>query len=144
MKGFQRILISAYLGLSAYLVASVFFGGSGVLAIRRLELYRDRLDENISELAERNMELEAEVQSLLSDPERVRLEARSLGYYADNEGVIKYSGRSVETRSVTLGRILRERMERNDARSVLRAAALAVAVVCYIFLTYRKSTHGAE
>ena len=141
MKGFHRILVSIYIGIAVYLTASIFFGGSGVFAMRNLESYNERLEKNVEELIDRNAQLESEVESLLTDAERIRLEARVLGYFSKEERVIEYSTEKQATRSTSLGRIMKENVSRNDIRSPLRLVSIAVALACYLALAYFNRRH---
>ena len=142
MKGFHRILLSIYVGMITYLILSFFFGSSGIVSMEGLERYERELEPTIADLESRNGELRGQIESLLTDPDRIRLEARSLGFYRDTEGVIRIPSGGNETRSYNLGRILEERPEVTDRRALFRIIAFIVVLSAYALLSVFKGPSG--
>ena len=76
----------------SYIITSAlffFFGSGGLLDYRRLVTYRETVEENIDDLGRINSDLLSEVQALGSDPERLTLQARELGYFREGERIIR-------------------------------------------------------
>jgi cell division protein FtsB len=103
--------IVAYIALG-FVISSVFylfFGSGGLLEYRRLQIYQGSVEQNIEDLAHINNELLSEVQALGSDPERLTLQARELGYFREGEKIIRLSGHQRGRRYYTVGKILRRK-----------------------------------
>lgn len=63
------------------------FGPDGYIETRKLIMYREKLVKSSSQMEIINRKLETEFRRLQNDPETITLEARSLGYFSENEGV---------------------------------------------------------
>jgi cell division protein FtsB len=109
---------------------SLFLWGNGGLAdYREVEAGRGQLAANIEELKRINSGLRREVESLGSDPERVALEARRLGYYREGQRVVRFQGAAPRPSSFTLGALVRVQIprERRDWIWKLAGAVLPLA-----------------
>jgi cell division protein FtsB len=126
--------IVVYVVLSFVVAASLyyFFGGGGLQDHRRLLSYRTALQENIDALASINSELLTEVQALGTDPERLTLQARELGYFREGERVIRISN-DTDRRSVyTVGKVLRRKARRPRADWPFRATGIGLPVLLVV------------
>ena len=83
-----------------------FFGSGGLLDYHNLLVYRAGLQENIAGLEGTNDNLIEEVQALGSDPERIALQARELGYFREGEKVIRIEGYKAGKGYYTVGKML--------------------------------------
>jgi cell division protein FtsB len=101
-----KIALSLYAALALYCVLSALFGQDGVIAYRKLEERKAAMAANLSLLVAQRESLNAELESLKSDPDRAALEARSLGYL-----------RKGETEVILMDRV--EQVKRFDSGSVL-------------------------
>ncbi len=131
MKGF-RLLFAAAIGLITYLLLSVFLGQAGVLEYQRLSAYRARLESNMANLDQIQARLSERVQSLQSDPENVRLKARSLGYFEPGENLIRLPGYDPDVQVTSPGMIVYRTDRPGDPRSLFRAIAFGIAVLSYL------------
>jgi cell division protein FtsB len=124
-----RIVVYLILGFLVAASLRLFLGSGGFLEYRRLLNYRESLAKNIEELEQMNEELLWEVEALGSDPERLTLQARELGYFREGERVIRVSEDSPGKRTYTVGRILRRRRNQPRADWPFRATGLALPLL---------------
>jgi cell division protein FtsB len=123
--------IVVYIVLS-FVVASgfhCFFGSGGVLDYRRLITYRGSLQDNIDDLERINGELLTEVQALGSDPERLTLQARELGYFREGERVIRFADSSSRKSTYTVGKVLHRKAKQPQEDWPFRATGLVLPVL---------------
>ena len=99
-------MICVALGCIACLFLLFFFGPGGRMDYRDLLAYRFRLEANIDDLKETNRKLMDELEALGSDPERIALQARELGYFREGEKVVRIEGAQAEKNRYTVGTIL--------------------------------------
>jgi cell division protein FtsB len=83
-----HIIIMLSCGFIAGSVLIFIFGDDGYLAYSRLSRHREVLEKNIEDLKKKNTELKDDVSTLMSNPEAIRVLARKLGYYKDDEILI--------------------------------------------------------
>ncbi len=100
------LAISLYAGFLLYCVLSLFFGPVGLLAYRRLEARKTAMEANLGELGTIRESLNAEIDSLKSDPDRAALEARSLGYLRKDETAVILSARVESVPAIDSGKVL--------------------------------------
>ncbi len=113
---------------------SLFLWGSGGLDdYRKVEAGRRQLAANIEELKRINSGLRREVESLGSDPERVALEARRLGYFRAGERVVRFQGEVRQPSSFTLGSLVRVQLPRERQDWIWKMAGVAVPLAAYAF-----------
>lgn len=91
MKG-SRFLLSFWLSTAAFCVLQIVFGPGGITATRQLEQQKTVLASRLAELRAENARLAARYESLLTSPNAVRLEARSLGYFEAGEVPVRTLG----------------------------------------------------
>ncbi len=99
-------MLCVALGCIACLFLLFFFGTGGRMDYRNLLAYRFRLEANIDDLQETNGKLLDELEALGSDPERIVLQARELGYFQEGEKVIRIEGSTAGKNRYTVGTIL--------------------------------------
>lgn len=114
---------------------SLFLWGNGGLSdYRKVEAGRAQLAANIEELKRINSGLRREVESLGSDPERVALEARRLGYFREDQHVVRFRGRTPPPGSYTLGALVRVRAPRERRDWPLKLAGILLPLAAYAVL----------
>ena len=124
-----RIVVYITSGFIAAAALNYVFGSVGLQEYRRLLTYRQVLQDNIEDLERTNGELLSEVQALGSDPERLRLQARELGYFREGERVLRISRDPGRRSGYTVGRVLRRKAKPPRADWPFRATGLAVPVL---------------
>jgi len=120
-----------YIALS-YVVSSLlffFFGSGGLLDYDNLLAYRVSLQDNIANLEGTNNDLLNEVQALGSDPERLTLQARELGYFREGEQVIRIEGYRPGKNYYTVGKILRRKPKQPRMDWPFKALGLGLPIL---------------
>lgn len=84
----QRAFLAIYAAVAAYCLLSIVAGPAGLIAYAKLEERRDAMQANLEELQATHGALQSELAALTSDPDRLRREARELGYLAKGETAI--------------------------------------------------------
>jgi cell division protein FtsB len=124
-----RIVVYIILGFVVAAALYYFFGGGGLQEYGRLLSYRAMLQDNINELERINGELLTEVQALGSDPQRLTLQARELGYFREGERVIRISAETDRRSAYTVGKVLRRKPKQPRADWPFRATGLGLPVL---------------
>lgn len=83
------VLFSCWIALASYCVPAIIAGPSGILELRRAASSADAMRVNLGALTETNAKYARELERLHTLPETTALEARSLGYIADDEKVVR-------------------------------------------------------
>jgi len=91
MKG-SRFLLALWLSTACFCALQIVFGPGGVTETRKLERQKALLDVRLAELQAENTRLSARYDALKNNPEAVRLEARSLGYFQSFETPVRTLG----------------------------------------------------
>lgn len=88
----KRILLFAcWTGLASYCLLSSIVGPSGIVSTKNTQAASAAMRENLLNLQSLNSAYASEWDILRTSPEATALEARSLGYLAENEVVIRLS-----------------------------------------------------
>jgi len=88
----KRILIaSCWIAVVSYCALSALVGPSGLASAMKVASATERMRRNASELSSLNARYSAEWESLRTESEAAVLEARSLGYLADDEVAVRLS-----------------------------------------------------
>lgn len=136
----RRLLVSLYMGGVVYLVTTLFFGSTGIVAYRELQMQHLRLVENLRRVEEQGERLQQRIQNLQSDPEQIKLEARRYHLVQSNESFIRIAGRKVESEPISPGGIVRvDSSSPYPPEPLLRAFSLCVAIVAFLLLGFRSS-----
>jgi cell division protein FtsB len=91
------VMFSFWIAVAAYCVPAIVAGPSGILEMRRAASSADAMRENLDRLTDMNTMYALELDQLHSLHESTALEARSLGYIADNEIVVRMPTSSLES-----------------------------------------------
>ena len=139
-----RLVLLLSVGFLLRSLALFLWGNGGLGDYRKVEAGRVQLAANIEELKGINSGLRREVESLGSDPERVALEARRLGYFRQGQHVVRFQGEAPRRSSYILGALVRVQVprERRDWIWKLMGAVLPLAAYAAWALR-RKLRHTA-
>lgn len=136
----RRVLVSLYLGGVVYLCTTLFFGSTGIVAYRELMAQHQVLLENLRRIEEQGERLKQRIVSLQSDPEQIRLEARTYHLVQGNESFIRIVGREVSSEPISPGGIVRVPQTLPfRTEPFLRAFSLCIAIVVFLFMGFRSS-----
>ncbi len=144
----NRLLLIGLLAFAAASLAIFFFGDSGLAAFQGLYRYEQDLSANVEALKEHNLQLQAELDRVRSDPETNRVLARRIGMYQPGQEVIRLVGRPARSEAYAVGDLLRMRRPAPVRNAAIKEAAL-VAVAVLSVLTFlaawgvRRKSHGA-
>lgn len=131
--------MKAFVAVSAafvtYFVLSTFFGPVGVQAYRQLGAYQQELSENVASLEQTGRELQAEADAYRSNAERIAAEARSVGYFREDSGLVRVEGFTPERRSIVAGRLMERRPVAENHLPLLRWISIGVGLLLYLVLT---------
>jgi hypothetical protein len=89
-----------------YCTLSFLVGPAGISAFRRLEARKAAMSANLAELGTVRARLNAEIDSLKSDPDRAAREARALGYLRKGETAVILGERVESVRPIETGKVL--------------------------------------
>jgi cell division protein FtsB len=124
------LVLSALVGVAAYLLLELFFGSYGLVSYRILSEHARRAEEGLAELQEHHDELGQQVRLLTTDIETIRIEARDSGLIAGDEIVLRVAGREPRPRHRYMpGSLPPTVPQARDNRPLFRAIGLAVALV---------------
>jgi cell division protein FtsB len=130
-----KVLVPTTVTILTYLLLSLVWADYGIVAFDRLDAYRARLETNMGRLEERGIELAAETRSLRTDADRIRVEARRLGYFGENEGRIRVEGFETRHDPSSPGALVKHRpAPRNNDATIRAAAASAGLFALFIML----------
>ena len=99
--------------------------------------------DRIRELKGINSGLRREVESLGSDPERVALEARRLGYFREDQRVVRFQGRTPPPGSYTLGALVRVRAPRERRDWPWKLAGIFLPLAAYTVWSFARKSRQA-
>lgn len=71
-------------------ILTIFFGNTGVSALRQLNQKNTLLSDNMTDLQSKKMELTRMLRALRTDPESLEIEARKMGLYEENTKVLLF------------------------------------------------------
>jgi hypothetical protein len=83
------MFFSCWIAVASYCIVSIVAGPSGLIEIRFANSTTDLMRGNLGILAEKNANFTRELDALHTLPESISLEARSLGFIANDETVIR-------------------------------------------------------
>ncbi len=134
MMRLLRIVLSLYVGMISVLVLLFFFGTAGIGKYDDLYRYKQSLEENILELKKINASLNQEFKSLGTDPEKIKLLARELGYFAAEDRVIRVEGFSTRRSFYKVGKIIFP--YREASFTLPRILGIIITVFFYILFSF--------
>ncbi len=136
-------LLPLYAGYIFYLLLNLVFGSAGILSMRDLGEYREMLEENIETIKENHEVLAAEFEGLKSNAETLALQARNIGYYRPEEGVIEVEGFSPKKNFYPVGKLLRYSSPVPFKKAGFRTVSLAIILLTVILaLVWRRKANG--
>lgn len=90
-----HLVLSFWLATLSFCVLQILFGPTGMTETKALQEQSQKLAQRLVALQEDNRRLSARYEALRTSAEEVRLEARSLGWFAPGEVPIRTQGTSL-------------------------------------------------
>lgn len=139
-----RLVLYLAVGFVLRSLVLLLWGNGGLSDYRQALAARSALAVNIEQLKQINSRLRREVESLSSDPERIVLEARRLGYYREGERVVRFEADPAPRSSFVLGTLVRVNLsfERRDWIWKLLGIALPVAAFILTWVRQGRGQHA--
>lgn len=123
---------SLYLGFVVFVLLNLLWGAGGLWDIQDLLAYQEELTANIHDLKEINADLSRELKALSSSPDTLKLYARSYGYFAPDEYVVKIQNQEENYKSYRLGSLLKKNFQASSPNPIFQLISLTVAVISFI------------
>ena len=131
-----RLLLSVYLGFLFSCLLLFLFSASGLRSYRALAAYRDILQRNITELELLQRSLAGEQEALRTDPGRIALQARELGWFEPGQRVVRLDSRTVVRDPHPAGSLVRPARAEPHNATLLRILCLALPFGFYLALRF--------
>jgi hypothetical protein len=138
MKRVLPLFYSAYIGICVYALLNFLFGASGMLAFQKLEEFKDAVDENLLLLESTYEDLAQELNLLTTSSEVIRLKSRELGYFEENEIVIKVLGLNDRRNFHSVGRLIKYTDGEIDRKPMFRLISFCSALSAFLLLIVLK------
>lgn len=120
--------------MATYCILSITLGPSGILEARKAEDASKSMQENLSALSSLNSSYMSVWEALNGSPEAIALEARSLGYIAHNETVVRLPDAAGPVVPPSAGKRLEYEphamLSEAGAKAIALIAAFVTAVLC--------------
>ena len=127
-----RLFIAFYIGLIFSFVSTLFFGQAGVKELNTLTEYRETLERNITDLRTLNWRLNQEFKNLGTEPEKIKLLARELGYFGSDERVVRFNNLPKISHYHEVGKLLKKDFRWNRSMLFIRIMTLLLPLLFYI------------
>jgi len=102
--------------------------------MRELRQIKYELENNIT-VIEKNYEiLTNELEGLRTSAERIALEARNIGYFRKNEGIIIAEGYNVKKQYFTLGKLVNVNYDKGPRKPLLRGISIGAILFSLILV----------
>ncbi len=111
---------------------NLIWGYAGILSYNELDNYKKSLEENISELNSINGRLGLESEKLIHQKGDIVIQARELGWLAENEGFIHIRGYKKNNSAYSMGRLLSADKDSTDNNNSIVMAAVLFGLLFYV------------
>jgi cell division protein FtsB len=140
-----RLVFLLCLGFALRSLALFLWGNGGLADCRKVAAGQAELQANIEELKRINSGLRREVESLGSDPARVALESRRLGYFREGERVVRFQTEERRSSTYALGTLVRADIPRQRRDWIWKLAGTVLPLLAYAaWAIGRKVRHEAR
>ena len=136
MKSLLRGAAAAYIAIMSYLIINLFTGYNGIASYNELKAYKITLENNIAELEIINSDLQKSSEKLINDTEEIKIRARDLGWYEENEGIILIKNQDRKKDGYTMGRLLSQEARIKGSQTAARLISIMIAAGFYFFLGF--------
>jgi cell division protein FtsB len=138
MKRVLPLFYSVYIGICVYTVLILVFGASGIIAYQRLENFKKEIDKNLVILEKTHKDLGKELNLLTSSSEVIRLKSRELGYFEEDEIVVKVVGLKDKRDFHSVGRMIQYSDGNTDKKPLFRIISFTSALAFFLIISALK------
>ena len=114
----------------------LFFGNEGYYEYLELAKHKDTLKMNIAELKSINKSLLEKLYLLSSNPEVLRILARELGYFEENENIIVFDKDFENRYFYEVGKLIQSVKKSGERNFILRVSGLAFGTLFFLVIFY--------
>ncbi len=136
MKLPARIITSLCIGYIFYCTLNLVWGSTGFFSMGKLQTMKVDLKKNIEAIEKNYEKLSKELSALRSSSEKIIVEARNIGYYKENEGIIVVKGYEGRKNFYTLGKLVKIDYKEDTKKPFFRAisfgAVLSSLIVVFL------------
>lgn len=129
----MRLIVALYAGFLFGGSMLFFWGHSGIYSYNKLVNYRNSLEANMKDLEQINQQLLNDIDALGSNPEIVTLQARELGFFKDDEQVIRIENYSAGRNIHKVGRLIYKAESKATRDILIKISALFLPLLFYLF-----------
>lgn len=134
----SSVMTAALSGLVVYLLLQIVFGMYGVIATGVMTEYLEASRRDLLDAQEQRVRFQQEIESLTTDEERIRIEARAIGMVDDTDVVVRVNGYQRAPRySYDPGVLPVEIPWPRDNRPLFRSIGLATALLVMLLYLLR-------
>ncbi len=129
-----KIVLSLYIGICFSFLLSFIFNKAGIIQYEKLNIHKNLLTENVSELQTINQKLNHELDVLTTDSEIIQLLSRDLGYYEKDDNIIMIEGYPEKRNFHEIGKLIINVQEKDDYHIILRLLVYIIPLIFFIAL----------
>lgn len=123
-------MIFCWIAIFSYCVPAIIAGPSGILETRNALASADWMRDNLENLSDKNSIFNHELDDLHTLPEPIALEARSLGYVAHNEIVVRMSSaQPIQVFSANPGQLVIYKKDPSLQDVEIKGIAIAMTII---------------
>ena len=140
----KRLFFALYIGFLVYILLTLIFGTSGLLSYMHLEQYQLSLQNNLIELQEIYHSLRQDLRAFHSNPQTIKQYSHELGYFAQDENVIRIMGIIPLKSYYKVGTILRRNQKSSHNSPLFHIIGLAVFGLVFLlsYIRFKIKNNG--
>lgn len=138
---FSKVLFIIYCSVILNSLLLFVFGEKGCIEYEALARYKNALESNVKNVIEKNRSLNQMLTYTGTSKEQIKILAREIGYYKNDEKVIVLDGYSPPKSFYEIGNFINGTIEPKERNSILRIIVICItvsAIVCYWVISQRK------
>ena len=138
MVTFKDVSVSLYIVFLSYTLMTLFIGDKSIYLLENARFKNLELSENIRNLENQQNVLLQEFNALRSDPDSIKVRARSLNLYSPQDKVVLFNGYSFARAPVSPGEMIKYEQAKIYDKTPLRIISLSFGGLYFLFLLIRR------
>ena len=118
-----------------YSIVTMVWGPAGTIQNSKLQVYKDKLIQNTTELSQISDKLALQSNRLRADQSLIALKARELGFFLEGEGEIIVKGYHKNNINFSIGSYYNNFTKINPNLNYIRLFSSSIGVMFFILLT---------